>query len=291
MRSEDDAGRVPAEAGEVRREARAWIKEHLDPAMRLADWLEVLADSGWAAPSWPRRWHGKGLPPALAAAAQEELAAAGAPGPPAGLGIMLAGPTIIDHGTEEQKRRFLRPLLTGEHAWCQLFSEPGAGSDLASLATRARRDGEEFIVDGQKVWTSLAQVADYGMLLARTDPSAPKHHGISYFALGMGQPGVEVRPLRQMTGDSLFNEVFLSGARVAAGDLIGELNGGWAVARTTLAHERTSLGARVGGRRPFRAWPARGRSRSPSSWRAAVSGHRAARATRTPRWWPPGRAR
>ena len=140
----------------------------------------------------------------------------------------------------------MRAILTGEHAWCQLFSEPGAGSDLASLATRAERDGEEYVLDGQKVWTSGAQVADYGLLLARTNAEAPKHRGITCFALRMDQPGVEVRPLRQMTGDAMFNEVFLTGARVSAADIIGEPGAGWGVALTTLAHERTGLGARAG---------------------------------------------
>jgi alkylation response protein AidB-like acyl-CoA dehydrogenase len=233
-------------ADAVRREARGWIGEHLDPRMSLRAWLGLLADSGWAAPTWPADCYGKGYPVALAAAAAEEFVAADAPGPPAGLGVILAAPTIITHGSPELRDRFVRAALTGEHAWCQLFSEPGAGSDLASLATRAVRDGDDFVIDGQKVWTSGAQVADFGMLLARTDPEVPKHRGISYFALRMDQPGVEVRPLRQMTGDAQFSEVFLTGARVAATDVIGAVNDGWTVALTTLAHERTGLGARAG---------------------------------------------
>jgi len=231
----------------VRREARGWIGAHLDQGMRLDTWLELLADSGWAAPTWPAGCYGKGYSAALAATAAEEFTAAGAPGPPAGLGVILAAPTIIAHGSAELKHRFVRATLTGEHAWCQLFSEPGAGSDLASLATRAVRDGDEFVIEGQKVWTSAAQIADFGMLLARTDPDVPKHRGITYFALRMDQPGVEVRPLRQMTGDSMFSEVFLNGARVAAVDVVGHVNDGWTVALSTLAHERTGLGARAGG--------------------------------------------
>jgi alkylation response protein AidB-like acyl-CoA dehydrogenase len=156
---------------------------------------------------------------------------------------MLAGPTIAVHGTDEQKRRYLRDIVTGQRAWCQLFSEPGAGSDLAGLNARAVRDGDEWIVNGQKVWTSGGHVADLGMLIARTDPDQPKHAGISYFAIDMRQPGIEVVPLREMTGRSLFNEVFLTEARVSDEALIGGLNNGWRVANTTLMFERSSLGA------------------------------------------------
>ena len=159
---------------------------------------------------------------------------------------MLAAPTIMTHGSDELKKRFVRNILTGDEAWCQLFSEPGAGSDLAGLQTRARRDGDEYIIDGQKVWTSGGLTADYGMLLARTDPDVPKHQGISYFAFNMDQPGVEVRPLIQMTGESGFSEVFMTGARVPANYLIGQLNGGWTVALATLNFERTGLGAGAG---------------------------------------------
>jgi alkylation response protein AidB-like acyl-CoA dehydrogenase len=176
----------------------------------------------------------------------EEFNRVDAVGPPAGLGIMLAAPTIIANGSDDLKRQFIRAMLVGDDLWCQLFSEPGAGSDLAGLQTRAERDGDEFIVNGQKVWTSGGQIADYGMLLARTDPDVPKHRGISYFALPMNQPGVEVRPLIQMTGESGFSEVFFSDARVPASAIIGELNGGWAVALSTLGFERTSLGTASG---------------------------------------------
>jgi alkylation response protein AidB-like acyl-CoA dehydrogenase len=237
---------VEATASSVRREAREWIEQNFDPQLSLRDWLERLADSGWAQPAWPAAWYGRGLPPDLAALAYEEFNRADAPGPPAGLGVMLAAPTIISHGSDEQRRTFVRAVLVGDHAWCQLFSEPGAGSDLAGLQTRAERDGGEFVVDGQKVWTSGAQLADYGMLLARTDPDAPKHRGITYFALPMSQPGVEVRPLVQMTGESGFSEVFFTGARVPASAVVGELNGGWAVALSTLGFERTGLGAGSG---------------------------------------------
>jgi alkylation response protein AidB-like acyl-CoA dehydrogenase len=237
---------MDATATSVQRAARDWIEENFDPQISLRTWLERLADSGWAQPGWPAEWYGRGLPPDVAATTYAEFNAIDAPGPPAGLGTMLAAPTIIANASDELKRQFIRAVLIGDHAWCQLFSEPGAGSDLAGLQTKAERDGDEFVVNGQKVWTSGGLVADYGMLLARTDPDVPKHRGITYFALPMNQPGVEVRPLIQMTGDSGFSEVFLSGARVPASAIIGELNGGWAVALSTLSFERTSLGNATG---------------------------------------------
>ncbi len=232
----------PRGADEVASEVRAWLASSWDPDLTLAEWWERLADSGWAVPTWPEEWLGRGLTRDLAAVVAAEIRDAGAVGPPAGLGLMLAGPTIVAHGSEEQKRRYLRPIVTGQEAWCQLFSEPGAGSDLASLQCRAVQDGDEWVVNGQKVWTSGAHVADLGMLLARTDVDVPKHRGISYFAVEMDQPGVDVRPLREMTGRALFNEVFLTDARVHDDALIGGLNNGWMAAMTTLANERASLG-------------------------------------------------
>ncbi|MBW3615074.1 MAG: acyl-CoA dehydrogenase family protein [Actinobacteria bacterium] len=229
-------------ADEVRAELRAWLDENWDPRLTLREWWARLGESGWAAPAWPPQWFGKGLSGHLANAVRRELVAAGVAGAPAGLGIMLAGPTILAHGDDDQKQRFLRPIVTGEVAWCQLFSEPGAGSDLASLACRAARHADEWIVNGQKVWTSGGRSADLGMLLARTEPGVPKHKGISWFAIDMHQPGIEVRPLREMTGRALFSEVFLDDARVRAADCIGGLNQGWGVALTTLAHERVGLG-------------------------------------------------
>jgi alkylation response protein AidB-like acyl-CoA dehydrogenase len=224
-------------------EVTAWLEANWDPDLTVREWWERLGQSGWAAPTWPVEWYGKGLSRAEAVDVGRAIRDFGALGPPGGLGLLLAGPTIIAQGTEEQKRRYVPDIVTGRKGWCQLFSEPGAGSDLAGLGTRAVRDGDEWIVNGQKVWTSTGQYADLGMLLARTDPDVPKHQGISYFAFDMLQPGVDVRPLREMTGRALFNEVFLTDARVADDACIGGVNNGWAVANTTLTFERAGLGA------------------------------------------------
>jgi len=236
-----------ATADEVRQELRAWLESNWDADLTVAEWWDVLADSGWAVPTWPQEWFGRELSRDVLGVIAEEFRAAKALGPPGGLSVMLAGPTIVAHGSEEQKQRYLRPIVNGQEAWCQLFSEPGAGSDLASLAARAVRDGDEWIVNGQKVWTSGAQVADLGMVLARTNPDVPKHSGISYFGIEMDQAGVDVRPLREMTGRALFNEVFLTDARVRHDALIGGENNGWTVANTTLANERVGLGAGAAG--------------------------------------------
>ncbi|MPY94973.1 MAG: acyl-CoA dehydrogenase, partial [Acidimicrobiia bacterium] len=211
----------PGDAAALRDEVRTWLAEWWDPERPVVEWRGILADAGWACPTWPVGWYGRDLPGRLAAVVTEELQAAGAVGPATGVGMSLAAPTILEHGSDDLKRRLLRPILTGEHTWCQLFSEPGSGSDLAGLTTRAVRDGDEWVVDGQKVWNSGAHKAAYGMLLARTDWDVPKHRGISFFALPMAQPGVEVRPLRQMNGYATFNEVFFTAARVPASDLVG----------------------------------------------------------------------
>jgi len=228
---------------DVTTEINAWLEEHWDPDLTVAEWWERLGTAGWAAPSWPVDAYGRGLSREDSVRVQQAIRAFGALGAPGGLGLLLAGPTIAVHGTEEQKRAYLKDIVTGQKAWCQLFSEPGAGSDLAGLGTKAIKDGDEWIINGQKVWTSGGQVADMGMLLARTDPDVPKHNGISYFAFDMHQPGVEVRPLREMTGRALFNEVFLTDARVADDACIGGQGNGWKVANTTLAFERSGLGA------------------------------------------------
>lgn len=241
---QDDDNRVEdAETAALRAEVRSWLASNWDPDLTVGEWWERLADGHWAVPTWPESDFGRGLSRGDAAVVGAEIRAAGAIGPPGGLGVMLAGPTIVAHGDDDQKKRYLRPIVTGAEAWCQLFSEPGAGSDLAGLAARAVRDGDEWIVNGQKVWTSGGQIADRGMLLARTDPDVPKHKGISWFAADMHQPGMDVRPLREMTGRALFNEVFMTDIRVEHDALIGGLNNGWAVANTTLMVERASLGA------------------------------------------------
>ncbi|HYZ99526.1 MAG TPA: acyl-CoA dehydrogenase family protein, partial [Acidimicrobiales bacterium] len=232
------------EAGtDVAAEVKDWLADNWDPDLRVAEWWERLGTSGWAVPTWPSDWFGKDLSRSEGNRVQQTIADFGALPAPGGLGLILGGPTILVHGSEEQKHRYLRDIVTGQRGWCQLFSEPGAGSDLAGLQCRAEKDGDEWVVNGQKVWTSGGHVADYGMLIARTDPDQPKHAGITYFVIDMKQPGVEVRPLREMTGRSLFNEVFLSDARVPDDAIIGGLGNGWRVANTTLAFERSSLGA------------------------------------------------
>jgi alkylation response protein AidB-like acyl-CoA dehydrogenase len=193
---------------------------------------------------------GLGLDPALQALVEELFLAAGCPDWSARniIGLGMAGPTLAAHGTAEQQSRFLRPLFSGDEVWCQLFSEPGAGSDLAALATRAVREGDGWRISGQKVWTTLGHVAKRGLLLARTDPDVPKHNGLTYFALDMASTGVEVRPLRQITGESEFNEVYLTDVFVPDRDRLGDVGAGWSVAMTTLTNERVSLGAQVVGR-------------------------------------------
>jgi alkylation response protein AidB-like acyl-CoA dehydrogenase len=208
-------------------------------------------DLGLAWVWFPPGFGGLGLRPELQRDIDQRLRAAGFEYDAVarnGFGMYLAAPTIVAHGSDELKRRLLRPLFTAEEIWCQLFSEPGAGSDLAGLSTRAVRDGDEWIVDGQKVWNTLAHAADRGMLVARTDPDAPKHRGLTYFALDMHTPGVEVRPLRQITGEAEFNEVYLTEARVPDADRIGGLGDGWRVSLTTLMNERVTIGGAVSGR-------------------------------------------
>jgi alkylation response protein AidB-like acyl-CoA dehydrogenase len=207
-------------------------------------------DAGLAWVHFPVGFGGLGLRPELNRVVEERVRRAGAaPQDPSTFFIALAGPTIVTHGTDEQKRRFLRPMFTGEERWCQLFSEPGAGSDFAGLGTRAVRDGEEWIVNGQKVWNTLAHLGDWGMLVARTDPEQPKHKGMTYFALDMRAPGVEVRPLRQITGEAEFNEVYMTDARVPDAHRIGDVGEGWRVALTTLMNERSAIGSGSGGAR------------------------------------------
>ena len=213
---------------EVLADLHAWLEENWDPDLTVAEWWERLGLAGWAAPSLPTTAYGRGVARSVAVKIAQEIAAFGALAAPNGLGLLLAAPTIADHGTQEQIDTLVKDIVTGQQAWCQLFSEPGAGSDLAGLTTRAELDGEEWIVNGQKVWTSLGQSADMG---------------ISYFGIDMHQDGVEVRPLTEMTGHAMFNESFLTDARVPDAWLIGERNKGWAVANSTLGHERAGLGS------------------------------------------------
>jgi len=212
---------------------------------------EELARAGFVAPHWPEPY-GLDADPVEQLIIDEELAAAGVSRPQNMIGIGWAGPTLLHAGTDEQQARYLPPLLSGEELWCQLFSEPGAGSDLASLTTRAEQDGDTWVVNGQKVWTSFAQFAQFGILIARTNPDAPKQQGISYFICPMDTPGIEVRPLIEMTGEHLFNEVFLTDVRIPAENLVGEVNRGWELAKVTLANERVSLssGGALWGRGP-----------------------------------------
>jgi alkylation response protein AidB-like acyl-CoA dehydrogenase len=201
-------------------------------------WHRALYEAGLIGMGWPREYGGQSASPMQQAIAADELARINAPPPMNGLGISIVGPTIIVHGTEAQKQRYLKKILTAEELWCQLYSEPNAGSDLASLRTRAEDRGDHVVVNGQKIWTSGGAMADWGLLLARTDPAAPKHKGISCFLLSLRQPGVEVRPLRQITGHSHFSEVFMTDARAEKADLIGRLGQGWEIAQTTLSYER-----------------------------------------------------
>jgi alkylation response protein AidB-like acyl-CoA dehydrogenase len=214
-------------------------------------------DAGLAWVQFPEGFGGLGLAPDLNRHIEQRFRQAGAqPTDPSTFFLQLAGPTIVTHGTDEQKRRFLRPMYTGEERWCQLFSEPGAGSDFAGLAARAVQDGDEWIVNGQKVWNTLAHFADWGMLVTRSNPDLPKHKGMTYFALDMASPGVEVRPLRQITGEAEFNEVYLTDVRIPDTDRIGDVGEGWRVALTTLMNERTAIGAGSAGRtKPRRGGP------------------------------------
>jgi len=238
-----DTATTTTTTDELLSDLRTWLDKNWDPDLTVGEWWERLGLAGWSAPGLPVNAYGKNISRADAVAVSNEVAKFGALGAPAGLGLLLAAPTVATHGTQEQIDLYVRDIVTGQKAWCQLFSEPQAGSDLAGLQTKAIKDGDEWIVNGQKVWTSGGQYADLGMLLARTDPEVPKHQGISYFAFDMHQPGVDVRPLKEMTGHALFNEVFLTDARVADAALIGGVNNGWAAANTTLMNERAGLGS------------------------------------------------
>jgi alkylation response protein AidB-like acyl-CoA dehydrogenase len=255
-----------AEEAEFRLECRAFLDKHADLKPEIKDfstsywaqpstskdearhvdeavaWQRTKYDEGWTGLTWPTPYGGRGLSALLNGVFAEEEGRYDVPGGVFAQSIGMAGPTIIAHGTTAQKERYLDPMLTGEHRWCQLFSEPGAGSDLAGLRTNAVVDGDEIVVNGQKVWTSSAQVAQWGMLLVRTDTEAPKHRGITYLLLDMDTPGIDIRPLVQITGSAHFNEVFLNDVRVPMDCVVGEVNAGWGPILTTLANERTGIG-------------------------------------------------
>ena len=241
---------TPSEEG-FRDEVRAWLRENhpgpepeggLDEVMEFRRrWQRRLHEAGWAGIAWPREYGGRGATLIEQAIFTGEAARQEAPSPANVLGLAMGGPVVIAHGTEEQKARYLEPILTGEEIWCQGFSEPESGSDLASLKTRAVKDGDEWVVSGQKVWTTFAQYAKWCMLVARTDPDAPKHQGLTYFLMDMEQEGVQTRPLVQITGEGEFNEVFMEEARIPDENVVGGVGNGWAVAITTLMNERAGL--------------------------------------------------
>ncbi len=249
---------TPDEAA-FRAEARAWLDAHAparggpddvsggylegtvdekEHIRRAQEWQLTLFEHGWAGITWPKEHGGRGAGPMQASIFAQEMNRYGVTVGPFAVGIGMAGPTILRHGSDGQRDRFLRPMLRGEELWCQLFSEPEAGSDLASVRTRAERDGDGWVVSGQKVWTSMADHCQWGILLARSDANVPKHRGLTYFLVDMGSPGIAVRPLRQMTGSSHFSEVFLDGVHLPGDAVLGEVGSGWAVAGTTLANER-----------------------------------------------------
>ena len=225
---------MPGDTDERRISIRTWLAEHPRPTPRQ------LAHAGYVAPHWPAPW-GLAADPIHQLIIDDELARAGVQRPSNAIGIGWAGPTIAYAGSEEQKERYLFPLLTAEEIWCQLFSEPGSGSDLASLSTRAERDGDEWVVNGSKIWTSGAQHSQFGILLARTNPDAAKHKGITYFICPMNLPGIDIRPIREMTGGETFNEVFFTDVRLPLDAVVGEVNDGWRLAKVTLGNERVSL--------------------------------------------------
>jgi alkylation response protein AidB-like acyl-CoA dehydrogenase len=225
---------LPPDDDPRRVDVRDWLADHPRPTGRQ------LAEAGWVAPHWPPPW-GRAADPIHQILIDEELRRAGVGRPFNPIGIGWAGPTLLSGGTAEQKDRYLMPILAGEELWCQLFSEPGAGSDLANLSTRAVRDGDTWVVNGQKIWTTLGHQAVFGILVARTDPDVPKHRGISYFVCPMDTPGISVRPIVDLTGMHAFNEVFFDDVRIPAANLVGDEGQGWALAKVTLSNERVSL--------------------------------------------------
>ena len=235
----------PDEAA-FRKGVRSWLEDNL-PAGDRREWSRKLYDAGYAGLTWPEEYGGRGAPYTHQAIALEEFARADAPPHIGVIGLGMAGPTIMAHGTEEQKRRYLPQILSAEEIWCQGFSEPGAGSDLSGVRTSIEVGDDGFVVNGQKVWSSFAHIADFCILVGRSDPESERHAGLSYVIVDMHAPGVEVRPLRQITGDPEFNEIFFSDVEVPRENLLGEIGGGWQVAMTTLLHERGTLGFALAG--------------------------------------------
>jgi alkylation response protein AidB-like acyl-CoA dehydrogenase len=287
---------TPEEAG-FRAEARAWLDVHAIPkghpddfsagmwsteyseetyVKRCREWQGVLAGGGWAGITWPVAFGGRGGRPIEAAIFNQEQARYGVSNGVFAIALGMVGPTLLAHGTDEQRARYLPPMLRGDEVWCQLFSEPAAGSDLAGLTTRAVLDGDEWVASGQKVWTSAAHRAEWGILLARTDADVPKHRGITYFLVDMRSPGIDIRPLRQMTGDSHFSEVFLDEVRIPATQVLGAVGDGWRVAQTTLASERSVIAGGSGGADPpglIELARARGLAGDPLARQAVVEAH------------------
>ncbi len=246
---ETPASNPGTEAARVEQAVDAFLAANDPSSMDKVDYRGALYDAGLAWLHFPEGWGGLGVAPTHQKIVEQKTRAAGAPSIDATqfFGLALAGPTVVSHASDDLKSRSLRRMFTGEDSWCQLFSEPGAGSDLAGLACKAVRDGDEWIVTGQKVWNTMAHLADKGMLVARTDPDQPKHKGLTYFMVDMHAPGVEVRPLRQITGEAEFNEVYLTEVRIPDADRIGDVGDGWRVSMTTLMNERTSIGGGGGG--------------------------------------------
>ncbi len=236
-----------ADIESLKSEARSWVETNWDPGSSLVEWRTKLADTGWGTSHWPEEYFGKGLSPAEGAEIDQLFADMGVLGVATSGVRMLAAATILEHGNDAQKKQYLRRIITGEDSWCQLFSEPGSGSDLAGSTTRADLDGDNWVINGQKVWNTSAHHADYGLLLARTDWDVPKHQGLSYFIIDMRQPGVEVRQLKQMNGHASFNEVFMTDALVPRENMLDQPGNGWQVAVTTLAHERRGFDRIRGG--------------------------------------------
>lgn len=240
--------RFSPEDEQYRLQLRQWLEDHMpsEPSPAEQDaafayrraWQRQLCEGGWVGIHWPKAYGGQGATLVQQAIYAQEMARARAPQPANGLGISIVGPTLIEHGTEEQKKRYIPKILNADEIWCQGFSEPNSGSDLASLQTKAVLDGDEFVVNGQKIWTSLGQYADWCILLVRTDPHAPKHKGITFLLVDMHSPGVTVRPLKQITGHAEFNETFFDNVRVPRANVVGDINDGWRIAMTTLTYER-----------------------------------------------------